>query len=45
MTKYNKTTIEVSKDTRNRLAELCKKDDTFDGIINKVIDEATELKK
>jgi hypothetical protein len=34
-----KTTIVVTKGTRDRLASLGKKDDTFDALINKLLDE------
>ncbi len=39
------TCVRLSKDTRNRLAELGSKDQTFDDIINVTIDENLENKK
>jgi len=32
------TTIKIKRDTRNALAELGKKDDTFDDIIRELLD-------
>jgi len=40
----NKTTLEVSKDTRNRLAAICGHDETFDGKINELITGAQNKK-
>lgn len=34
----SKTNIQVSRETRDRLAELGRKDDTYDDIIKRLID-------
>lgn len=39
------TCVRLSKDTRNRLAELGSKDQTFDDIINVTIDENLQKKQ
>ena len=41
MSKYviQETTIKVTKKTRNRLAKLGSKDETFDQLINRILDE------
>ena len=39
------TCVRLSKDTRNRLAELGSKDQTFDDIINVTIDENLKKKQ
>ena len=45
MSKYviQETTIKVTKKTRNRLAKLGSKDETFNQIINRILDEHTGL--
>lgn len=41
----NKTTIELSKDTRDRLANLCHKDETFEEKVSELISEVEHIKK
>ena len=38
----SKTNIQVSRSTRNRLAELGKKDDSYDDIIVRLLDAYSE---
>jgi predicted DNA-binding protein len=39
------TCVRLSRETRNRLAQLGSKDQTFDDIVNETIDENLENKK
>ena len=41
----NITTIQISKQTREMLAEMGKKGDTYDDIIRKLIEKAKECEK
>ncbi len=45
VTRKDKTSIEVSRQTRNRLDAIGKRGETFDDIINRVLDDYKEKKK
>lgn len=45
MEKTEATTIQVSKNTRGKLADMGKKGETYDDIINKLIETAKKCAK
>jgi len=45
MAKMDRTTIQIAKETRDKLAEMGKKGETYDEIINKLIQHVKECEK